>query len=405
MNCDDCATGSHRLAGSEHSKRHTKATGREEELRATPLWALAQQVVLNSDREALLELLQRPAFMWADSRRVNLVDFVYALSASFRKTQYEELLYRAHALTVDKFSAMPDTHRGPGNPRASDDRPANRVGTDCRHYYRAWLGLFGERLAPNAAELRQEALAGLTLQTFVVRQFHRSLQEARRNANPCVHRYVWRVNGTAATFIMPRAMSGREKRVWLEENVGSLFPRDLEERYHVQELIDAQLNAHAATVFHEGCKASHRKAPSGTRAWSVEHEVSVKGLAQTLADEKADKLDTLRPSIRALGRKKLKGLILAVVEGLSRGSYHEGELARQFGMTASSFSRFCGSKWAERKAASTVHTVPTLWANLTGLLARHERFVLAAQDAGVWESVQTVIAAVKAGCTEGNEDE
>ncbi len=72
---------------------------------------------------------------------------------------------------------------------------------------------------------------------------------------------------------------------------------------------------------------------------------------------------------------------------MSEGDYRDCVLARGFGLSKATFSRFAGSRWQ-------IHSdgpIPDLWANTAEVLAHHTPFIQAAKDAGVWPRVTKVL--------------
>ena len=126
---------------------------------------------------------------------------------------------------------------------------------------------------------------------------------------------------------------------------------------------------------------------------AIETQVSVEGLAETVACEKAEQIKEQRPTIRHLGEEKLKKLIRTVFAKLAYGEYVEKDIARRFGLSEATFSRFAGSRW-QNSCDDTVETlVPDLWRNVAHTLAGHSDFVIAAQKAGVWRQISAVVGA------------
>ena len=120
----------------------------------------------------------------------------------------------------------------------------------------------------------------------------------------------------------------------------------------------------------------------------IEQELQAHGLAKVVADEKAANIDLQRPAIRALGKLQLKQLILRIFENLAQEAYEEKRLADVFGISRTTFTRFAGSRWE----AALARRVPDLWANTAQTLATHGPFMEAAQEAGVWDNVELVLA-------------
>jgi hypothetical protein len=188
---------------------------------------------------------------------------------------------------------------------------------------------------------------------------------------------------------MPRTIQYLQRRVWLEDNIQEVDPCRPGERYRVQGMIDEQLGL-ASHLSIEGLAdnlASHRDSDSPIRAL-IEKEVSTQGLANVVAEEKAANIDAQRRAIRALGRSRLKQLILRIFNNLSQEAYEEKRLAEAFRLSRATLSRFAGSRWKR----DVDGRIPDLWANTAHTLAGHASFMEAAEAAGVWDSVELILA-------------
>ena len=69
-------------------------------------------------------------------------------------------------------------------------------------------------------------------------------------------------------------------------------------------------------------------------------------------------------------------------------AYEEKRLADAFGISRATFTRFAGSRWK----MDADGRVPDLWANTAQTLAAHAPFMEAAEEAGVWNNVELILA-------------
>ena len=109
-------------------------------------------------------------------------------------------------------------------------------------------------------------------------------------------------------------------------------------------------------------------------------------LAKVIAEEKAINIQQQRPSIRALGGKKLKEMILKIFEDISYDDYKDSGIAKDFGIAKASFCRFAGSRWQQTKSS-----IPDLWRNTAQTLKHHPSFRQVAKEMGFWDQVITTI--------------
>ena len=93
--------------------------------------------------------------------------------------------------------------------------------------------------------------------------------------------------------------------------------------------------------------------------------------ANVIAEEKTIHVKQQRPTIRALGKPKLKKLILQIFEA---------------NRLKATFSRFAGSRWRQSESG-----VPDLWRNTAQVLKDHPIFRQVAQEMGLWDQVITTV--------------
>lgn len=358
---------------------------------------MVTRIVRQGDQQALHELHEhRTVFQFGADRRLLFVGFVNRLHGSFVAREWcggsAAVLDAAHGLTVDKFSRLPVQAAG-GASRQSQDRSLKQGGVDCRYYFSAFLDYVERRTDSSASgsRIKQEAVAARLLQTHVYRHFLLSCLECARRARQLVKRYAWKLNGVAINLWFPTEMSGREITAWLCANVNDPDPSRPGERERVQAIVDGQMVRRTFVSLSDvGELASCSDTAHPTLPWSLLHGMSVEGLAEQVAEEKADNLSLQRPAIQALGRETLRQMILRIFHELSSGEYRDGQVAEAFGLSKSTLSRFAGSRWAERHKAPNGWAIPDLWRNTARTLASRPSFVAAAQEAGVWHRVRAV---------------
>ena len=356
-----------------------------------PLLDLVTSIVGDGDADALRELHDhRALFRSQDGRSVRLVEYVALLRENplaRRWCGYDDIvLDQAANLTVDKFRNLPTASA------SGQDTPWQ--GPDCRYYLRAFVDYATARfkLEPPVSAVDAEIAAAEMLRTLVNRHFHLSCLESRRRAQRLVRRYLWRIDGRALYLWLPVEMPGGRCRRWLEAHIPDVEPRRPGEQERVQAAID-RLLGHPRFV---SVGTAHRTAnaiaveadPVGAM---IAEEISVGGLARTIADEKAEGIEGQRPAIRQLGEERLRQLIQEIFDGLVRGDYQADRIAGRFGLSEATFSRFAGSRWRGDGAETAPASVPDLWRNTAQALATNPDFVAAAKAAGVWKRVTDVL--------------
>ena len=357
------------------------------DIRRLSLRALLERVVDRSDRRALDEFhSNRRVFDTGSEHGSLFIEFLERLRLreverqNGHSRQPEELVDRAYSMTVYKFCRLPE-----------DDQATQGTngGIDCRHYFRAFLKRLNVS-SEGMSEIEEEQAACHLLTSLARHHFQLSLMEAKRKDNPFVSRYEWRYggNGKSAYFWFPRSFSGAARGRWLDENVSDYDPERPGERDRVQSLIDEHFG-HEHFVEIDERLADHG-APTRRDhflPWGVLHGIGSMGLDDFVSEEKAVRIDEQRPSIQALGARRLRDLVLAIFETIEEPEPHAGRLARRFGLSKAAFSRFAGSRWPRDGGAGRI---PDLWRNVARVLSRHEAFTEAAKRAGVWLRVERI---------------
>jgi len=357
-----------------------------------PLTQLVRAVVQRRDRLALRELHQyRKVFRLRSGRCVLLAEFLLDLKDRDLTFQWcgrdPVVVDQVYDLTLAKFHDLP-------SPSSEGRTVAPSQGPDCRHYFRA----FGEHITreferrPPKNAIDAEIRAADALQRLVTRHFYLSCLECSRRAAKLVRRYMWKVNGGQLVLWLPVEMSGSHCRRWLQENVPDADPARPGEPDRVQAIIDRRLARRRILSLDQ---LQERGVHPGTETIAAPEtwaeEVSTTGLADVVAEEKAENIDEQRPSIRSLGASRLRELIRAVFESLTEDRYHAERMAAEFGLSKATFSRFAGCNWRQEGDNAATNHPPDLLRNTAHVLASHEDFVALAREAGVWGRVREVI--------------
>jgi len=359
-----------------------------------PLTQLVCDIFQNSDRLALRELHEhRQVFRLRSGQCVLMAEFLLDLKdrdLTFQWCSRDPVVVdQAYDLTLAKFHDLPSLSPDGG-------AAASSQGPDCRHYFRA----FGEHMAeesekrPPTSLIDAEIRAADALQRLVTRHFYLSCLECSRRAAKLVRRYTWKVNGERLGLWLPVEMGGSHCRRWLQDNVPDADPARPGERDRVQAIIDRRLGRRRILSLDRlQERGAYGAAAAEPETWA--EEVSSVGLADAVAEEKAENIDEQRPSLRGLGEGRLKELIRTVFASLAEDRYHADRIAADFGLSKATFSRFAGCRWRRDGRDSTGATgIRDLWRNTAHVLASHEDFVAVARDAGVWDRVRQVILAV-----------
>ncbi|MGA2500895.1 MAG: hypothetical protein ABSH20_24420, partial [Tepidisphaeraceae bacterium] len=157
-----------------------------------------------------------------------------------------------------------------------------------------------------------------------------------------------------------------------------------DEQERIQRIIDKRLGwGYLADISEADLPATGQASPLESL---IQKELRHHGLKELIAQEKADNLESLRPTIRALGKDRLRELVLSIFQDVTRDDYNQAATALAFGLDRATLNRFAGCR---RKTAGG--ELADLWRNLAQVLASHPVFVELLQDMGLWDHVQTLL--------------
>jgi len=349
-----------------------------------PLTALAKRIIDASDREALKEFHDfRHLFRLSGGKPQLLAEFVRKLShtgwagkLTHRNVNHLDMAYD---FTIERFTNLPagDLH---------EEKKKHR-GVDCRRSFKAFLDSVSKLNNGETASspIEAEIFAAKVLQRQIIRYYRLSCLEARRHSNPARSRYVWRLNGSNIYVWMPVSISGSQRRRWLNDNVKDPDPLRPGEKARIQAIVDKELGVPCHVPLDAKGDCMNRDIAASVSPTQIDREIIITGLAETVAAEKSRNIKQMRPAIRALGKEKLRAMILEIFQNIGREGYLERKLADAYGLSKSSFSRFAGSGWRN------IEKIPALWANTAEALSQHTAFMEAAREAGVWRKVELIL--------------
>lgn len=359
--------------------------------RQLPLVDLIKKIVNESDPVALEEFHNnRTVFRFRSGEKCELrfIEFLYWLC---EKVEYDKSLGRqafeiastAFDITLKKFKNLPGQSTLPVKTDPQKNRTKRGRGPDCRRYYKAYLTritkLFRDK--PPASQIEAEDRAALCMQGLVRYHFYLDQLEAKRKISKSWSRYNWNIKGGTIRILMPVVINGHKRREWLEKNIKDPDPDKEGEKQRIQKIIDTKLKTVSKVI--DGITELQN---GGAPLWPKKDEEFGIILGQVVADEKAENIDQLRRSVRNLGKKKLKRMIVRIFEDVNSQEYEDGKIAKEFGLSKATFSRFAGSRWSEAKSP-----IPDLWLNTAKVLSEHEIFDEVATQTGYLEIAKTIL--------------
>ncbi len=360
-----------------------------------PLPDLLSLIAIQSDGNALRELLNNRKPYLVEGKRLDLPSFLREISSkdSSKAVRNRDLVDCAYDMTLDKFSHLPLSAKPDSTHQLGEaDKPKPRV-IDCRNYYKAVLSQFEawRKAHPLAGTIDTELEVCGMLQRMVVKHFYWSLKECRRAKLPFARRYVWNVNDEKISLRRPVEIPGADFRKWLEENIADPDLMRPGEAMRIQKEVDRHF---AQGFFVPWDDKSIAQVSDGDRSANPESTVVSKPepsrLALTVATEKVGIFDTMRPAIRELGRDKLFLLITRIFQDIEDGIMEDILIANDFGLSKATFSRFAGSDWTKHIGQDSF-SIPDLWLNTAKVLASSPEFTEIALFAGILPQLKKVV--------------
>jgi len=311
------------------------------------LLELSRRIVEYDDTEALKELHDnRPLFCYKDDNSLLMADFLLKVGQSqitYRWCGYDSAIAEdAYDLTLAKFLNIPFKN-------SNNSESAETDGPDCHYYYKAFYRHTIARLETKSptSVIEEELMVAGMLQKMVMRHFYFSCLECRRRAQKLIRCYQWKLDRYILPVWLPVEMPGRRIEKWLSDNIPDVDPSLPGEQDTVQAIVNKLLYRPKMVALHEiAQQGKDMPAKAASLPSILEEEISAEGLAEVVAQEKSDNIDQQRPAIQLLGKRKLKALILEIFHKLTFGNCQTAGLARKFGVTKATFSRFAGCKWS-----------------------------------------------------------
>ena len=340
---------------------------------------LVRRIVEDSDKLALKVLLDtRRLFRLKDQPPLLLPEFLIKLRDRMAPPKYYnvedgKLGDCAYDLTLAKYANLPDLQN---KKLISNNYSLMGTMVDCRNYYRVFLNSIQlkKRQEIFSNLFKEEAYAGKSLQSLIYKNFLRSKMECRRKS-PFAIRYTWEVKGRRITLWYPSYMTAKEFREWLEKNLNDVNPNNPNEQSRIQSLINANLSrTYLVSLDVPGVGRNLGMKEELSPGELQEGHMFVDSLAETVAREKAQHIQILRPGIRKLGEKTIERLVLQIFSGLSDGGYKVTQIAEQYGISKATLSRFAGSKWFKKTGGTELVGIPDLWKNTAKILAGNPAF-------------------------------
>jgi len=340
------------------------------EYRSLPTHELIEKIVNDSDTAALeCFLTERRIFRYRD-KRLNLPEYLNQLRENQVRKEKEtsEVAGMAYDRAYTKFISLPGT---PYEIREDTKRSP----VDCRRYYQAFLKAFRQNAETSAlGEVDKEQLTSTLLGRHVWKHFRLSYIDAQRIHDPAGRRYQWKTSQGTFNLRIPKSISTRKTREWLEEH----FLQDVRKEPLEQKTIQAEIEKRFQ--FPEHINTENLPLTTDNRDKLID---AIDGLHHRLEtaviQEKLRNFDHLRPKLRKLGREKLPILIQTCLRHLTDETFNLRQIAKQFDIPLATMSEIAGPHWYEHENPN----IPDIWQNVGVVISHDPLFHDAKKTAGI----------------------
>ena len=338
----------------------------------------------SADQAALAEFHNhRRLFDFNGSRKLLCIEYgeCFCQGPTARRILGENTLLQeeAHVRFMDRFCNL--------RPTTARKSRRSRRGPDCRKNFaaivRAVDAWHAKHRSADALEL--EATTARIAQERIAVHAWFACADALRTRNPTRSRFQARTPHGPVTVCMPRWLTGRRRREWIDQNTATADGGATCRSDDLQGLADARYG-HSRITSLDDPEALGMGPVFSSLDWLVEHEITTRGIAAFIADEKAVSSE-LRPSIAALGPDGVRCLVLRLFEAIENGLYDNRAIAAEFDMSPASLSRFAPRRWRP----DDQRPIPPFFDNICQTLAAYAPFTEIARKAGVWKTVRRLL--------------
>jgi hypothetical protein len=349
---------------------------------------LISKIAFDKDKKALNEFLENKKLFWLDGLFLALPEFLSNLRKKgflpFLEINrnikgYEELLDWIYDLTLDSFSIFKPKNAGTKDKGPYCDRQFS--------YWHKKISKWKKGDSPLEQVELEQKIGRLLLDT-VKRHLNFSLYKALNEIDKNFTDYEWKLpNGKVMILKRPIRIPIQILLPWLEETFKDPDPDRLGEKERIQEKIDERFGRWKAKDY-ESIKEYYTESGMSIDPLEQEEEEYLsENLSKKVADEKSNSLEKQRRAIRNLGKKKVRELVLKILNAITIKEITYTEIAEEFKISKATLSRFAGQNWQKRGKSKP----PDLWKNVAHIIDRNPHLLEEARSMGILDIIKNIV--------------
>ncbi|MBL1214669.1 MAG: hypothetical protein D8M61_15110 [Ignavibacteriae bacterium] len=345
---------------------------------------LIERISVHEDHNALNCFLSFRKLLTINNKRILLADYLLKLKeGNFypyliipnKETKLEEKLDLIYDRTLQKFSVLK---------KYSEKIEGPYCNNQYNELYKQLNDYYGSR--SSISQLDLELKAESLLKGMVIRHLKYSWLEVCRKTNRLYQRYRWVLAKGVIELMKPVSIKGREFTKWLEEHIENPDPSNKGEKYRIQNAVDNWFG-HSSEIDYE--LIAYMQNDKIDPNFDIERYPE--NFTTLIANEKSTNINKLRPSIRSLGKTKLKMFISKILDNIVYDEDKDISIAKEFGLSKAAYSRFAGKNWKNNNKGE----VPDLWKNIAHIITSDPILIELAISLGINTDIDSILKLTK----------
>jgi len=224
------------------------------------------------------------------------------------------------------------------------------------------------------SQLELEVEAESLLKRMLIMHIKYSWLEVCRKTNKLYNRYRWVLPEGIIELMKPIGISGSRFKKWLKGHIIGPNPNEKGEKFRIQREIDNWFGHSSEENFDNISYMLNSE-----KEEDFDLKMYPQDFSSLVANEKAENINQLRPSIQLLGSNKVRNLVLSILENIIYNDCNDNNIASRFGLSKATFSRFAGRDWRKNNNGD----VPDLWRNIAQIVTNDPVFIEIAVSLGI----------------------